>query len=146
MTAPLVGEAFQHVPVPHLASLTQPTGKTLVNFATIFYVQAASFDTALTLLGQQVTLHVRPVSYAWDHGDGVVTTTTGPGAPYPRKDVVYRYQKATTTVRHHVSVTWAATFQVNGGPAADVPGTVTTTGPDTALRVVEATPVLVGDQ
>ena len=67
-----------------------------------------------------------------------------PGGAYPALDITHRYQHAHLDVRHHVTITWAATYQINHGPTQPVPGTVTTTGPDTLLHISEATPVLTG--
>lgn len=58
--------------------------------------------------------------------------------------MTHRYQHAHTTVRHHLAVTWTATWSLNGGPQQPVPGSVTTTGPHTALRIAEASPTLSG--
>ena len=58
------------------------------------------------------------------------------------EDVVYRYQKAHRTVAHSVTIVWTARYRVGNGPWQDVPGSVTTTGPTTDLRIAEATPVL----
>ncbi len=78
------------------------------------------------------------------HGDGSTATTATPGAPYPAKDVVYRYQDAHTTVAHRVVVTWSAEWSLDGGPLQPVNGTVTTSGPLTPLRIAEASPALSG--
>ena len=72
--------------------------------------------------------------------------TSTPGAPYPSKDVVYRYQKAHRTVAHRVTIVWTARYRVGNGPWQDVPGSVNTTGPATDLRIAEATPVLTGQR
>ena len=77
-------------------------------------------------------------------GDGTTTETHTAGAAYPAKDVVYRYQHAHVTVQHHVEIVWTARWSLNGGPYQDVPGTVTTVGPETPLQVAEATPALSG--
>jgi hypothetical protein len=66
------------------------------------------------------------------------------GAAYPAKDVVHRYQHADVTVRQHVEIVWTARWSLNGGAYQEVDGTVTTVGPATPLRVVEATPALSG--
>ena len=78
------------------------------------------------------------------HGDGSKDTTATAGAPYPAKDVVYRYQDAHRTVEHRVMVTWSAQWSLNGGPLQPVNGTVAT-GPATALRIAEASPALSGE-
>jgi len=124
--------------------MTQPAAKTLINFDTIFYVEAEPLHRTLNLLGQRVELEITPSTFRWVHGDGTTSETHTPGATYPAKDVVYRYQQAHVTVRHHVEIVWTARWSLNGGPFQDVAGTVTTVGPDTSLAVVEATPALSG--
>jgi hypothetical protein len=140
----MVARAFQRIPLPTLRALTQPADKTLVNFDTIFYVQAEPLHRTLNLLGQRVELAITPATFRWVHGDGTTAVTHTPGAAYPAKDVVYRYQKAHVTVAQHVEIVWTARWSLNGGPFQDVDGTVTTVGPETPLRVAEATPALSG--
>jgi hypothetical protein len=144
VTLAVVARAFQRIPLPALRAVTQPADKTLINFDTIFYVQAEPLHRTLTLLGQRVELAITPSTYRWVHGDGTTTVTHTPGAAYPAKDVVYRYQHAHVTVMQHVEIVWTARWSLNGGPYQDVDGTVTTVGPATALRVAEATPALSG--
>jgi hypothetical protein len=144
VTPDLVARAFQRIPLPALRAKTQPADKTLINFDTIFYVEAAPLHRSLTLLGQQVELEITPSTFRWVHGDGTTTETHTAGAAYPAKDVVYRYQHAHVTVQHHVEIVWTARWSLNGGPYQDVPGTVTTVGPETPLQVAEATPALSG--
>jgi hypothetical protein len=144
VTPDLVAHAFQRIPLPSLRSHTQPADKTLINFDTIFYVDAQPLHRTLTLLGQQVELEITPSTFRWVHGDGTTSVTHTPGAAYPAKDVVHRYQHAHVTVQHHVEIVWTARWRLNGGPFQDVPGTVTTVGPATSLRVAEATPALSG--
>ena len=145
VTEAMVLTAFRRIPLPGLRSISQPAGKTLINFDTIFHTQAQPLSRTVTLLGQQVRLAIQPARFTWVHGDGTSDTTTTPGAAYPSKEVVHRYQHAHTTVEHHVVVTWTAQWSLNGGPLRPVTGTVTTTGPDTALRVAEASPALSGE-
>ena len=141
----LVARAFQSIPLPALRAVTQPAGKTLINFDTIFYVQAGALHRTLTLLGQRVELAITPSTFRWVHGDGTTAVTHTAGAAYPAKEVVYRYQQAHVTVMQHVEIVWTATWSLNGGPSQDVDGTVTTVGPATALRVAEAIPALSGN-
>ena len=140
----MVADAFQRTPLPALRAITQPAEKTLINFDTIFYVDAQPLHRTLNLLGQQVNLEITPSTFRWVHGDGTTTETHTPGAPYPAKDVVHRYQQAHVTVSQHVEVVWTARWRLNGGPYQDVDGTVTTVGPDSPLRIAEATPALSG--
>lgn len=144
VTPALVLRAFRRIPLPRLASIAQPRGKTLINFETIFHTQARPFVRTVRLLGQRVRLEIRPSGYLWSWGDGSSERTTSPGAPYPDKDVVHRYQHAHVTVRHRVTITWSARYSVNGGAVQPVPGTVTLSGPATELRIAEATPALSG--
>ena len=144
VTPALVARAFQRIPLPSLRSVTQPANKTLINFDTIFYVDAQPLHRTLTLLGQRVELEITPSTFRWVHGDGTTGVTHTAGAAYPAKDVVYRYQHAHTTVRQHVEIVWTARWSLDGGPFQDVDGTVTTVGPETPLRVAEATPALSG--
>jgi hypothetical protein len=144
VTAGRVLQAFQRIPLAHLRSQTMPENKTLVNFDTIFYVDARQFRRTVTLLGRRVTLDITPSTFTWHHGDGTSSVTGDPGAPYPSKDVVYRYQDAHRTVAHSVTIVWTARYRVGAGPWQPVPGSVMTTGPLTDLRIAEATPVLSG--
>lgn len=144
VTPAMVLRAFRQVPVPTSTSVAQPAGRTLVNFDTIFHTTADPFTRQVTLLGQNVTLDIHATRFDWTWGDGTQSSTTVPGAPYPAKQVVHRYPHAHTTVRHHVTVTWGATYSVGDGPQQDVPGTVTRAGPPTGLHISEATPALSG--
>jgi hypothetical protein len=144
ITPALVARAFQRIPLPGLRAITQPANKTLINFDTIFYVDAQPLHRTLTLLGQRVELQITPSTFRWVHGDGTTDVTHTAGAAYPAKDVVYRYQHAHTTVEQHVEIVWTARWSLNGGPFQDVDGTVVTVGPETPLRVAEATPALSG--
>jgi hypothetical protein len=144
VTPALVLNAIRRIGLPAVEAHTQPAGKTLVNFDTIFYTEAEPFTRTITLLGQQVDVEATPVGYVWHHGDGTVDETDSPGAPYPSKEITYRYQDAHTTVRPSVDVVYGARFRVNGGSWQDIPQQVTVAGPETDLRVSEATAVLSG--
>lgn len=146
VTEAMVLEAFRRVPVPELRSQSQPGDKTLVNFDTIFFTEAEPLTRDVTILGQDVRLQIEPSEFTWLHGDGTSTTTSTAGAPYPSKEIVHRYADAHVTVEHRVVVTWTAQWSLNGGPLQPVDGTVTTTGPTTALRVAEASPSLSGQR
>ena len=140
----MVARAFQRIPLPALRAVTQPADKTLINFDTIFYVDAQPLHRSLTLLGRRIELEITPSTFRWVHGDGTTAVTRTAGAPYPTKDVVHRYQRAHVTVMQHVEIVWTARWSLNGGAYQDVDGTVTTVGPATPLRVAEATPALSG--
>ena len=144
VTEAMILNAFRRIPLPALRSHSQPANKTLINFDTIFFTDARPLTRQVTLLGQRIRLEIKPSRFEWVHGDGTTDTTATAGAPYPRKDVVYRYADAHTTVLHRVVVTWTAEYSLNGGPLRPVNGTVTTAGPPTPLRVAEASPALSG--
>jgi hypothetical protein len=145
VTPGLVLTEIRRIGLPMLEAKTQPEGKTLVNFATIFYTVANPFATTVTLLGQNVDIEAVPSQYTWHYGDGASSTTTSPGAPYPAKDITYNYSDAHVTVRPRVDATYTARFRVNGGAWQDIDETVTIAGPEGSLRVSEAAPVLSGD-
>ena len=145
MTPALVLNAIRRIGLPELTAQTQPTDKTLVHFATIFYAEPQPFTRTVPLLGQSVDIVATPSQYTWRHGDGTTDTTATPGAPYPSKEITYSYTDAHTTVTPRVDVTYTARFRVNGGAWQDINETVTITGPPSNLRISEATAVLSGD-
>jgi hypothetical protein len=136
--------ALRRVALPGLETRMQPGDRTLANLDTIFWTDPVPVDLTLMILGQPVRVAAAPASYRWVYGDGAVSVTSSPGDPYPQRTVVHRYSDAHVTVHPHVEVTYSARFQVNGGPWQDVPGTVTTVGPATDLRVVEGAALLSG--
>lgn len=145
VTPALVLREIQRIGLPTLQAMTQPEGKTLVNFDTIFYTEAEPFTATVTLLGRPVDIVAEPTSYTWHHGDGTTTTTSTPGAPYPSREITYRYADARTTVRPSVDVTYSARFRVNGGAWQGIGETVTITGPEGSLRISEARGSLSGN-
>jgi hypothetical protein len=145
VTPGLVLTAMRRIGLPALAAHTQPAGKTLVNFATIFYTDPLPFSRTVTLLGRQVTIVATPQTFTWHYGDGMSSSTSTPGAPYPAKDVTHSYQDAHRTVLTSVDVSYSARFRVGGEAWQDIPGTVTIAGPTSPLRISEATALLSGD-
>lgn len=142
VTANLVLQAFQEIPLPQPALVVQPPdGVTLVNLETNFYTEAAPFTSAVTLLGQQVELSIAATSFDWIFGDGATLSTATPGAPYPDLQVTHAYRQP-GSYSTGVTVTWSADFRVNGGPWQPVGGTVATTSEPVGLQAREATPVL----
>ncbi len=145
VTEAMVLNEIRRIGLPVLEARTQPEDKTLVNFDTIFYTQAQPFSTTVTLLGQRVEILADPAEFTWHHGDGTTSTTATPGAPYPSKDITYRYGDADVTVLARVDVTYTARFRVGNGGWQNISETVTITGTETPLRVAEATGTLSGD-
>jgi hypothetical protein len=146
VTADAVLNALRRVPLPPSDLIVQPpNGRTLVNFDTNFYTEAAPLDRTIRLLGQRVDLRIWPSSYEWHFGDGEAIATESAGAPYPDLEITHSYTTK-GQVGPAVDTTYAAEFRVNAGPWRPVPGTVTIPGDTVALEVVEATPTLVGYQ
>ena len=140
----LVAQALRFVPLPPPVIHVEPAnGRTLVNFDTNFFTETVPFDRTITLLGQQVDLHIVPGQFGWRFGDGETMTTAKPGAPYPQLDVTHSYLTK-GHVAPSVDTTYTATFRVKGGPWQDVPGSVTVAGAPVDLEVLTATPTLVG--
>ena len=144
VTAALVLNEIRRIGLPTLEAKTQPTDKTLVNFATIFYAEPQPFARTVRLLGQRVDIEANATEYTWHHGDGTTTTTGTPGAPYPSKEITHNYTDAHVTVSPSVDVKYSARFRVNGGAWQDIDETVTIAGPASDLRISEATAVLSG--
>ncbi|MFI5735256.1 hypothetical protein ACIA49_34405 [Kribbella sp. NPDC051587] len=120
----------------------QPKDKTLLNQDTIVYTDKTGVLTyQVPILGFPVVVKATPSKYIWSFGDRTSKTTYSPGAPYPSKEITHKYLKR-GQVGLSVTVEYAASFQVAGGPIQYV-GPVPITGPSTPLQVREAVPVLV---
>jgi hypothetical protein len=144
VTPGMVAAALRRLPLPASQLQVQPpNGRTLVNFATNFYTERGDLTRSVTLLGRTVDLRITASSYTWHFGDGSTATTSEPGAPYPALDVTHDYRKA-GRVTPSVDTTYTAEFSVDGGPWRPVDGTVTIPGAPVGLRVLTATPTLVG--
>jgi hypothetical protein len=132
---------FQTLPLPELTVQQQPPGNGLVGLPVIFYTDSATTQTfTVDIRGFQVVIEAGAVSYTWHTGDGTDLVSDNPGAPYPNQTVTHDYASGTYTA--YLTTTWGATFTVNGGAWADVPGTTTTDGPPVTFAVLEARPVL----
>lgn len=145
LTVADVQKAFAELPLSAGALVIQPPdGLTLVNFKTNFYTTTTTPTTAtVTLLGQPVTLEATPATYTWHFGDGDSTSTTEPGAPYPKLTVTHSY-KLKGDYQPSLSTTYTGRYKLADGPWQTIPGTVTIDGPPQPLRAIEAEPKLVG--
>jgi hypothetical protein len=132
---------FQTLPLPQLTTQHQPPGNGLVGLPVIFYTDSATTQTFdLTIRGFQVQIVAGATGFTWHTGDGTELTSTTPGAPYPNHTISHDYRSGTYTA--YLTVTWGATFSVNGGPSVAVPGTTTTDGPPVTFTVLQSRPVL----
>jgi len=134
-----------------------PRHDTLVNMETIMWVATPRQRTlpTVTILGRPVSVHISVDHVSWDFGDGHTSASNGPGRAYDAKQdpcktaqcADYDGHTYTTTGNLAVTatVTWKATFQVAGGPATAIPGTLDGPLSTAALLVQEARSVLVPD-
>ena len=132
---------FQTLPLPQLTTRQQPPGQALVGLPVIFFTDSPTTQTfTVDIRGFAVEITANATGYSWDTGDGTVLTTTDPGAPYPNQTITHDYSSGTYTAS--LTTTWGATYSVDGGVQADVPGTTTTQGPPVTFTVLEARTVL----
>jgi len=95
----------------------------------------------LAALGQAVHIDAFIVDYAWHLGDGS-PDIHGRGAPYPDESTRHIYP-TTGGVQVTLTLTWDATYTVDGGPETPVLDTTTTESAPTPVTVVEAESILV---
>ncbi|MCZ2836064.1 hypothetical protein [Modestobacter sp. VKM Ac-2985] len=132
---------FQTLPLPQLTTRQQPPGEALVGLPVIFFTDSPTTQTfTVDIRGFDVLITATAVSYTWRTGDGTTLTTTDPGAAYPGQTITHEYSSGTYTAS--LTTTWGATYSVDGGVSADVPGTTTTDGAPTTFTVRQARSVL----
>ncbi len=134
---------FQRLPLPELATQHQPPGDGLSGLPVIFYTDSPTTQTfTVDIRGFAVVIEAVAQSYTWHTGDPREPTLTSddPGRPYPDQTIEHSYVSGSYTA--HLTVTWGATYSVDGGAAAEVPGTTTTDGPPVSFDVLQARPVL----
>ncbi len=134
---------FERLPLPTLTTQHQPPGDGLSGLPVIFYTDSPTAQTfTVDIRGFTVVIDARAEQYTWRTGDPAAPTLTStePGGAYPDHAVEHLYQSGTYTAG--LTVTWGATFTVDGSAPADVPGTTTTDGPPVTFDVVEAAAVL----
>ena len=132
---------FQTLPLPQLTTRQQPPGQALVGLPVIFFTDSPTTQTfTVDIRGFAVVIAATATSYSWDTGDGTVLTTEGPGAPYPGQTITHDYSSGTYTAT--LTTTWGATYSVDGGVQADVPGSTTTQGAPVTFTVLQAHTVL----
>jgi hypothetical protein len=132
---------FRELPLPQLTAQQQPPGNALVGLPVIFFTDDPTEQTfTVDIRGFSVVIVARATSFSWDAGDGTVLTTTDPGAPYPDQTITHDY--ASGTYATSLTTTWGATYSVDGGAQATVPGTTTTVGPAVTFTVLQARTVL----
>jgi hypothetical protein len=133
---------FERLPLPQLTTQHQPPGDGLSGLPVIFYTDSPTTQTfTVDIRGFDVVIQATAEQFTWHTGDAAgQITSTDPGRPYPDQTIEHAYTSGTYTA--HLTVTWGATFTVNGSAPADVPGTTTTDGPPVTFDVLQARPVL----
>jgi hypothetical protein len=138
----IIERDFRSLVVLKGTAISQPGGSTLVNYKTGFYTDARRYTLdPVGILGHTVVITAEPAQYDWYFGDGTDALDGGPGAK-DTLDVQHTYTR-NGKVAPYVVITWTGTFTVDGGPARQVIGTATTTGPGTPLQVKQARAELV---
>lgn len=134
---------FQRLPLPQLTAEHAPPGDGLSGLPVVFWTDSPATQTfTVDIRGFAVVIVAEIEQYTWRTGDPATPTltTTEPGSAYPGHAAEHLYRSGTYTAG--LTVTWGATYTVDGSAPADVPGTTTTDGPPVTFDVVEATTVL----
>jgi hypothetical protein len=139
-----VASEWKRITFPAGRTYVQPAGgSTLINFDTVFYTQVAVDPVTTTILGHAVVIRTKP-RFTWHFGDGQTLMTDKPGRPHAkgdRKDDVthdYTWRDPGVPFQARVTITYTATYSVDGGPARPVPGQVVVDGPPTPILVKTA--------
>jgi hypothetical protein len=144
-----VRRAIREVDFAKPRLLSQPGGGwTLVHLDTYYAVgwpeQGVRPQQVATvhLLGHDVAIRPKVVTYEYDFGDGEVHRTDDPGGPYPGGRVRHQYRNL-GDVGIHVTARYSADFSVDGGAFRGLDDTVDIDGPVRTLHVYQARAQLV---
>ncbi len=134
---------FRRLPLPQLTTQHQPPGNGLSGLPVIFWTNSNPTQTfTVDIRGFSVAITAAVQRYTWHTGDPAVPTltSTDAGRPYPDQTISHLYRSGHYTAS--LTVTWGATFTVDGGPPDTVPGSTTTDGPPVSFDVLQAHAVL----
>jgi len=120
---------LQRVPLPNVTIRMNPS-LGLVAMPGWFWGEGYNgepFGGSATVGAYTVSVQVEPASYTWDFGDGSTLVSHSLGKPYPAEsDIQHTYQYSSL---HYASgfpirltIQFAASFSVNGGPAEPLTG------------------------
>ena|GEM_PF-4932934 len=123
-------------PLPTAVTLQPDTGRVYATVPTIAVAEDAPRYHSATILGAAVEIRATPASFTWNWGDGEVTTTADPGAPYPDATVTHAYGRALDEATVVLSTTWSGEYRIASGEWADFDSTITTTSPAITLEVL----------
>ncbi|MDO5671268.1 MAG: hypothetical protein Q4G30_00215 [Actinomycetaceae bacterium] len=117
----------------------------LVNMETIAYTTSTSQTLQGEVLGVPITVTLQAIDYRWDWGDGSVTHTTHPGAPWPDMSNHHFYR-----TRGHAAITltttWAGTWVAATGQSGKVLGTLETSTTSPRFEIRDWIPYLVAPE
>ncbi|MFV0463040.1 MAG: hypothetical protein ACK5MP_07610 [Nostocoides sp.] len=126
----------------------QPKGNlTLVNLPNFYAArwgaagygpgQVDALDPA-TMLGYQVQIRPKVISYVYHYGDGEHSgPTDSPGGTYPEGDIRHTYRKVGQYTAQ-ITLTWGADYRIDAGPWLAIPDQVSVNQPATTIDVREA--------
>ncbi|WP_375480775.1 hypothetical protein [uncultured Jatrophihabitans sp.] len=141
--------------IPSASVGVAPHTATLVNIQTVMWANTPAIRElpAVAILGRRVTIGIKIDHVDWRFGDGVSATTHDAGQSYdgarhPCRTVTCpgyfgHVYTATGAVRVSATVSWVATFRVDGGATQTIPGAIAGPTAQTPLQVKEARGVLV---
>jgi hypothetical protein len=140
----LIIREFKRITWPSSDLVVQPPGgKTLVNFETNFFTpDNRAIEQEVTVAGRQVAVRAVPTTYLFNFGDETSTSSASPGRPHPHLDITHVYAR-TGDVVVRLDTTYAGEYRIGSGDWVAIPDTLTVTGADQDLAVVEALPQLV---
>lgn len=132
---------FQSLPIERGELVMQPpSAEVLINIDTIAYSTARTHILTTRILGTPVAVRATPIAWTWDFGAGTQPfTTSGPGGPYPNREVSRVYRQVASDVRVGLAITWEGEYRVNNaGPWLPIAGTTTTSLASAPFATVEA--------
>lgn len=117
-------DILRHVPLPNVQIRMNPS-RGLVALPGWFWAEGydgGAFGGSASVAGITVAVQVQPVSYTWTFGDGASLVSHDLGQPYPaQSDIQHTYQYSSLHFPLgfpvHLTIRFAATYAVNGGPA-----------------------------
>lgn len=108
--------------VPTATIAYQPEFEPLVHVPVIFWCDLPTlFQSRIDIIGEVIDVALRP-GFTWQWGDGQITSTTEPGAPYPNQKITHTYKQPGV---YYVTLlaTWNGNFKHNGATRA-ITGTI----------------------
>jgi len=117
-------DTLQHIPLPNALIRMNPS-LGLVAMPGWFWAEGYNgepFGGSATVGSYTVAVQVEPASFTWDFGDGSTLVSHSLGRPYPAEsDVQHTYQYSSLHYPSgfpiRLSIQFAASYSVNGGPA-----------------------------